>query len=303
MVHGKDTEMMVSVIMITYGHEKYIEEAINGVFIQQTDFPVELIIANDCSPDQTDEVVKLLLRRAPENITVRYTKHQTNKGMNANFLWAASQATGKYIALCEGDDYWTDPLKLQKQVDFLEENEEYVLTFHPVKIKNPDGSLVDDFITEVPANYELQETLASGDNYIHTPSVVFRNIIKVFPPEFSLSPIGDYFLYMILTEHGKMKMQADYMAVYRYGVGIFSSQSNIKRAKSSVSFHSLLLAWSSNTDLNKFFIRKNDEAVSYLEEIIRDEYAGKLATDHILVRALNVLRNPQSIWRKLKQKL
>ena len=125
MVHGKDTEMMVSVIMITYGHEKYIEEAINGVFIQQTDFPVELIIANDCSPDQTDEVVKSLLRRAPENITVRYTKHQTNKGMNANFLWAASQATGKYIALCEGDDYWTDPLKLQKQVDFLEENEEY----------------------------------------------------------------------------------------------------------------------------------------------------------------------------------
>lgn len=128
MVHGKDTEMMVSVIMITYGHEKYIEEAINGVFIQQTDFPVELIIANDCSPDQTDEVVKLLLSRAPENITVRYTKHQTNKGMNANFLWAASQATGKYIALCEGDDYWIDPLKLQKQVDFLEKHIDFSMT-------------------------------------------------------------------------------------------------------------------------------------------------------------------------------
>ena len=100
--------------------------------------------------------------------------------------------------MCEGDDYWTDPYKLQKQVDFLEANPDYVLNFHKVKILKPDGLLVDDFITKVPDNYETQETLARLGNYIHTPSVVFRNLIIELPKEFSLSPIGDYFLYMLL---------------------------------------------------------------------------------------------------------
>ena len=208
--------------MITYGHEKYIKEAIKGVFIQRTSFSVELIIANDCSPDHTDEVVHKFLKNTPSNITVKYSRHDENKGMNENFLWALEQASGKYIALCEGDDYWTDPLKLQKQVEFLETNQEYVLTFHPVQILNTDGVLVEDFITKVPENYEYQETLASGNNYIHTPSVLFRNIITSFPPEFMLSPIGDYFLYMILTNHGKIKIMNDTMAVYRQGVGVWS---------------------------------------------------------------------------------
>ena len=84
----------------------------------------------------------------------------------------------KYLAFLDGDDYWTDPLKLQKQVDFLEANDDYVLTFHPVKILNRDGSLVEDFITIVPENYETQETLAQLGNYIHTPSVVYKNILK-----------------------------------------------------------------------------------------------------------------------------
>lgn len=226
----------VSVVTITYGHEKYITETLDGVLIQQYAGPVEFIIANDNSPDATDEVVKkyFLENPAPSNFEIKYTKHETNKGMMPNFIWALEQTTGKYIANCEGDDYWTDPLKLQKQVVFLEGNEEYVLTFHPVKIKNPDGSLVDDLITEVPANYELQETLALKGNYIHTPSVVFRNVIKDFPPEFSLSPIGDYFLYMILTSHGKIKMINDNMAVYRQGVGVWSNEGVVERQATTV---------------------------------------------------------------------
>ena len=214
----------ISVVTITYGHENFIEQTLDGVFMQDYKGEIEFIISNDHSPDATDRVIKdyLAVKEIPINFTIKYTQHEVNKGMMTNFIWALEQASGKYIALCEGDDYWTDPLKLQKQVEFLETNQEYVLTFHPVQILNTDGVLVEDFITKVPENYEYQETLASGNNYIHTPSVLFRNIITSFPPEFMLSPIGDYFLFMILTNHGKIKIMNDTMAVYRQGVGVWS---------------------------------------------------------------------------------
>ncbi len=118
---------MVSVVMITYGHEQLVKQAIEGVLMQQCDFEVELIIANDCSPDNTDSVVDQLKKNHTNSSWIKYTRHTTNKGMTSNFIWALEQVTGKYIALCDGDDYWTDPLKLKKQVDFLEENTGYSL--------------------------------------------------------------------------------------------------------------------------------------------------------------------------------
>ena len=118
---------LVSIVIITYGHEAFIKQAIEGVLMQECDFEVELIIANDCSPDNTDFVVKEILDNHPRAHWIKYTKHKANKGMMSNFIWALDQCQCKYIALCEGDDYWTDPLKLQKQVDFLEKNEEYGL--------------------------------------------------------------------------------------------------------------------------------------------------------------------------------
>ncbi|MDO9551118.1 glycosyltransferase [Rhodonellum sp.] len=120
---------MVSVAMITYGHEAYIKQAIEGVLMQQCDFELELIIANDCSPDNTDSVVQDILDNHPRGKWIKYTKHESNKGMMPNFVWSLGQCKGKYIAFCEGDDYWIDSLKLQKQVDFLEKNIEYVMCF------------------------------------------------------------------------------------------------------------------------------------------------------------------------------
>ena len=124
--------MAVSVVMVTYGHEQFIKQSIEGVLMQDCDFDIELILANDCSPDLTDEVVRGILENHPKSNWIKYTKHPKNIGMISNFMWAASQATAKYIALCDGDDYWTDPLKLQKQVDFLEANEDYAICFHDV---------------------------------------------------------------------------------------------------------------------------------------------------------------------------
>lgn len=196
---------LVSVVMITYGHEKYIKKAIEGVLMQKCNFKFELIISNDCSPDNTNNIVNENLLFDNKNI-IKYTRHEHNMGMMNNFLWTLNQCKGNYVALCEGDDYWTDPLKLQKQVDFLESNLDYVLCFHQVKILKPEGVLVNDFITKVPEHYENQDTLARLGNYIHTPSVVFRNVINHYPNQLNRSPIGDFFFVYAFIFTWKVKI-------------------------------------------------------------------------------------------------
>jgi glycosyltransferase involved in cell wall biosynthesis len=261
---------IVSVCMITYGHENFIEEAIKGVSLQECNFGIELIIANDCSPDQTDEIIQRILKAQPKDFLIKYSKHEKNIGMMPNFSFALQQCKGKYVAICEGDDYWTDPLKLQKQVNFLEANPDYVLCFHPVNILKIDGSILDDFITIVPENCETIETLARLGNYIHTPSVVFRNVIKEFPLEFERSPIGDFFLYMMLAEHGKLKYLEGKMCVYREGVGIWSQKNEYFRNFNTAYLHALLCNYFNNnsflrsifTDRIKNFLQSFEDEIS-----------------------------------------
>lgn len=260
-------ETLVSVVMITYGHEKYITESINNILSQQLDAEIELIISDDCSPDNTESIVKKIIKTHSNGHWIKYIKHTQNKGAIPNFVWTLSQAKGKYIAICEGDDYWTDPLKLQKQVDFLEENKDYVLCFHKVKILKTTGELVDDFITKVPENYEQRETLAKKLNYIHTPSVLFRNVMQneINSIEFKNSPIGDYFLYMILTKYGKIGYLEDYMAVYRYGVGIFSSLNRIKHIKANILLFTNLYSYEKDPIIKEIFYNHLLDALSLID--------------------------------------
>lgn len=195
---------LVSVIMITYGHEKYIEEAIRGVFLQKTNFPLELIISNDNSPDSTDEIVKNIIKSAPENISVNYIQHPENIGMHHNFTSALRTAQGKYIAVCEGDDYWTDENKLQKQIDFLEKNEDFTLTFHNVFIRNGETLSTDlDYEKRLSSKDVYTIDDLSKGNFIHTLSAVFRNIKIEFPEWYFSSFLGDYPIWMWLSKKGK----------------------------------------------------------------------------------------------------
>lgn len=209
--------------MITYGHEKYIEEAIKGVFLQETDFIIELIIANDCSPDNSDEVIKKIIQNPPENIVVKYTRHESNKGMNANFVWALKQAKGKYIAICEGDDYWTEKNKLQKQTDFLENHPDYVLSFHNVKFLNGEN-----IISETPFDTLQKNTYTIDDlskkNIIPTLSIVFRNIKLDFPNWFHTAVVGDFPLILMLTKYGKTAYINQKMGIYRENIGVWSGK-------------------------------------------------------------------------------
>jgi len=208
---GNGNTPMVSVCMITYNHEAYIRQAIEGVLMQKCNFSFEIIIGEDCSTDKTLEICTNL---SEPNDPIRLLPTTSNLGMMPNFVRTLSECKGKYIALCEGDDYWTDPYKLQKQVDFLEKNEDFSICFHPVKIWQ-NGKIKADYLTRKVDDTTTILDLAQG-NYIHTPSVVYRNkLFDQFPPEFAKSPAGDYFLHMLNARHGKIKKLPEIMGVYR----------------------------------------------------------------------------------------
>lgn len=213
------TQPMVSVVMITYAHEKYVKQAIEGILMQECDFDVELIIANDCSPDNTESVVKSFSNH-PKYSWIKYTKHTTNKGMMPNFIWALQQSSGKYIALCEGDDYWTDSLKLQKQVDFLEKNPEYGLVHtnsvtlnHRTKkyIKRTGGL---ETVQELDKT-QLFQALINGKYIVATLTAMFKteyiNQIQ-FEERFKM---GDIPLWLQLSQLTKFKYINDVTSVYR----------------------------------------------------------------------------------------
>lgn len=210
---------VISVVMITYGHEKYIEEAIRGVYLQETDFPVELIIANDCSPDRTDEVVRELIDSAPENIAVRYTRHANNKGMLSNFVWAVKQAEGKFIALCEGDDYWTDPQKLQEQVDFLQQHKGYTMHFHSAQVR----SRIAGYEPVFSVGNLLQNRTYSGFEILNnwlvpTASVMIRSTVfddETFARLMNRNYIyADIITFLSAAQKGDIYGSAEVMSVY-----------------------------------------------------------------------------------------
>lgn len=215
---------IVSVCCLVYNHEPYLRECFEGFIMQQTTFPIEILVHDDASTDHSADIIREYAAKYPDLFKPIYqTENQYSKGVDV-FAINAKRAQGNYIALCEGDDYWTDPLKLQKQVDFLEANPDFSLCFHKVKVwKQKDSVLVDDFITrDVPSETDIHE-LAKG-NYIHTPSVVFRNDKRVFDSISKMGKlgVGDYPMWMLCAQYGKIKKFDECMAVYRFGSGIWS---------------------------------------------------------------------------------
>lgn len=241
-----EEKILVSVAMPTYGQEKFIEEAVLGVLSQQCDFEVELIIADDCSPDSTAEIVRTIADTHPNGSWIQYIRHEKNKGAIPNFAWTFSQAKGKYIAACEGDDYWTDPLKLQKQVDFMEKNPDYSIIFHKVKEVDLHGVPTDTILNspDLEETYDIHK-LASG-NFIHTPSVLFKKNFHEFPEWINISPVGDYPLHMLNAQYGLIKYLPEEMAAYRIGAGIWSSQTRIHQFVNTLFTLKLLITYFSD---------------------------------------------------------
>lgn len=206
----KSEEIIVSVCMITYNHQKFISEAIEGVLMQKTTFPIELIIGEDCSTDATRSICIDYQNKYPDIIKLQLP--DTNKGMMRNFIENMQAATGRYIALCEGDDYWTDPYKLQKQVEFLEANKDYSIVSHnALKVNYFDGSSLKMNNFESNLDFSFNDML-NRLLTIPTASIVFKN--TTIPDWITFCKVGDWPLLSWLLNNGKGYYFCETMSVY-----------------------------------------------------------------------------------------
>lgn len=221
----------VSVLMITFGHEKFIEDAVNGVLMQECNFEIDLILVNDCSPDTTNKLIMHIIETHPRSHRIKYTMHPKNKGMTPNFIWALQQCKGNYIAWCDGDDYWTDPLKLQKQVDFLENNPDFVLSFHDAKTFDANKTLIKKSWLPKSSKTVIEQEDLKKAPFILPVTMCFKNVIKDFPSEFYKVINADKFLISMLGNYGKAAFTPGIEpSVYRiHEGGIVSSKSAFEK--------------------------------------------------------------------------
>jgi len=224
--------MMISVLMITYNHQRFIAQAIESVLMQRTSFNIELIIGDDCSTDDTRKIIDHYCRDNPGRIKKLY--RDKNVGGVRNFVEAYQACAGRYIATLDGDDYWTDPEKLQIQVDALEAHPDWAICFHPVTLTFEDGrSPIPQFLPSRCRSEFVDLASIVQRNPIQKSSCVFRNrLIQEFPQWLYSLPVGDWALHVMNARHGVAGFIDRNMAVYRIHAGSqWSSANEISKAQ------------------------------------------------------------------------
>lgn len=231
----------ISVLVIAYNHEKYIKECLNSILEQNYPGNVQVVIGEDGSTDRTRDAIRDTTVVPPPNFEINLLEDIGNIGMMQNFARTYAACKYDFVAICEGDDFWIDKNKLQKQVDFLHSNPEFTICHHQVLVER-NGKLEKDSITRtVESTTDFQE-LCKG-NFIHTPSVVFRKQVDNLPEWFVDSKVGDYVLHLYNTKDGgKIKKLPIKAAVYRvHEGGAWSDIEQEKKLKSIISYHQVLL--------------------------------------------------------------
>ena len=221
-------DVRVCVLTLAYNHEKYIKEAIESVLRQQTTFPFVHIIADDGSQDGTQDIIREYARKYPQTIIAHLQEGRTFGSKNLKELF--SLAPSPYVALCDGDDYFTDPLKLQKQVDFLDAHPDCSICFHPVDVIYEDGRPSRIYPTEeqLPKRksgiYVLRDLF--NCNFIQTNSVMYRWRFREGLPEWFKSNLepGDWYWHLLHAEVGNIGFLPERMSVYRrHAASLFAS--------------------------------------------------------------------------------
>lgn len=210
----------VSVVSTTYNQEAYVRQAFDGVIAQETDFTVEFIVADDASTDSTPAIIREYLERHPD--LFRPIFRSENVGYKANLFSAFAAARGDYIAWCEGDDYWIDPMKLSKQAAFLDNHPETAVCFHPVRV-SWEGGVADDYEFPPPDwRFDLSLERLLRRNFIQNNSVMYRRLPR-YDDVPAASACCDYYLHVLHAVHGGIALLPDTMAVYRrHPEGMFS---------------------------------------------------------------------------------
>jgi len=211
---------LVSIRCITYNHEKFITDAIEGFLMQKTDFSLEILIHDDASTDHTADIIRKYQEKYPHLIrAVFQSENQYQQGKKPSRI-LQNMCRGKYSALCEGDDFWIDPSKLQKQVDFLEANPEFTLCAHDINIVDENGTILqrgsDNYLDRFNQDHVYDfDDIALG-RFFYTCSMVIRNE-PVYPlPEWTQQVYGgDYTTQLLAASKGRIKYFEDVMGCFR----------------------------------------------------------------------------------------
>jgi glycosyltransferase involved in cell wall biosynthesis len=279
-----ESRPLLSVVVIAYNQEKYIAQTLESICTQVVDFKIEVIVGDDGSTDDTRRIIKEYVKRYPNILRPVFRKK--NLGPWANFVDAFKSAQGKYIALCEGDDFWTDSTKLQKQVDLLEKNPDAAICFHKATVVYENGDKPDMTYPDVndPNWYTHRELFFT--NYIPTASVVYRRIdytgiaSNVMP--------GDWYLHLYHAKHGRVVLIDETMSVYRkHDEGIWR-EFDIDRDQiwrryglQYLNFYSEILSmYEANEDYQKIIVGQFSEIIDSLLAV--DEKYHEHTIDRVL---------------------
>lgn len=231
-------QIAVSIICDAYNHGKYIKDALEGFVSQKTNFPFEVLVHDDASTDNTADVIREYEAKYPDLIKPIYqTENQYQKKRGAVRKIQSARVTGKYIALCEGDDYWTDPLKLQKQYDYMEAHPESTLCACSTQWLNMlSGKVENHCTTKEDMDLSLEDIILEKNGRIFpTVSVFVKSEIWLKKLTWGF-PIGDYTLAVFAALHGNVHMLKDTMCVYRwYADGSWTARMDDSKNRAIVS--------------------------------------------------------------------
>lgn len=249
-------EILVSVCCMTYNHVSFIRQCLDGFMMQKCSFNFEVLIHDDASTDGTQNIIREYVTRYPDIIKPIYQKeNQYSKGIDPNVKYNFSRAKGKYIALCEGDDYWTDPFKLQKQVDFLESHPDYVMCSHRFNQYIQDKNLLEEEknLTFQGADYDLKN-LIGGKWLTQTLTVMYRRDALDLQRYESYGMSLDMILFYELLRNGKGYCFSDVMGVYRLHKGGVWSEVSINQQR-LIEFKARLAIYE---------VEKSDDAATFI---------------------------------------
>lgn len=224
----------ISIIVLSYNHENFIRENLHGIFSQIVVADVEVIICDDHSTDNTVNVINNIISSVPENFEVKFFPHQKNLGATPNFYFAIKKVTGDFVAFCEGDDYWTHPEKLQVQLNFLQSNLDYSLSFHTAVNISDDPEINDTpFCIVQDREYSTVEIYKHWT--VHTATVMMRaEVLQSVAKKVTLKePDLQYFdtiLFLAASTIGKLRGNPQKMSAYRrHEAGLSAGKLNAKR--------------------------------------------------------------------------
>jgi glycosyltransferase involved in cell wall biosynthesis len=230
--------MKVSVLVMTYNHEKFISQALETAEMQETNFEYEILISEDCSTDRTRQIVLDFHEAHPKKVRLLLSKQNIHS--NEIVVRGIQAARGQYIALLDGDDYWTSPHKLQKQVNFLDSHPECSVSFHNSRIfHEAEGREGPNWTPPNQKEISTLEDIWMG-NFIATCSTMFRRGLIGEIPEWYIDffPITDWPLHILNAEHGKIGYIDEVMGVYRYHPGgLYSPFSETKKQQATLKFY------------------------------------------------------------------